>query len=756
MTILLDSMPDSSGIKVRMCQRCQFRPITGKGNQSKYCDLCRVNDPHRHGTRRKSEIIISVDSEGTQNILGGMELFTLSYGREDGSSGSIETSDAKGALLWLMQLVGDYEGKRQSYHSFHFNYDIAILSRAFDPVKMFLIHKSGAKEVNLLCDHHTTHKLGERHTLKSSPCEKIHRKDVEAITDIITNGGEGNLIAYDPESHLAIAATPKRRFYVEYRPNGDRYDEHKIIDIHDHGSAFIGGLEKVIDTWQPDITDDEHAIIAWGKAARKIDGMLEANPSQTMKYSEAECIADAQCVRLLINTVRTETGILIKPSRLYGSGSIAGNAFKYHRMITREQMHATCKLSALAADLAELTYFGGLIETPVVGLIDDIIDSEDINSAYPSHAIELPCMREGHGTWQRTKPRQIASQAVLGYVLANWSVKTPSTPPFVVHTTEKAVRQPLIGTNVWVTLPEYRAAIKQFGAKIVATNSIWWQQTCDCENPLAWMSDLYDKRNAIKEQMKSVEYGNDEWQLLNVKQEAIKLVLNSCYGKLAQMRPEPGKYTNLHYAAYITGATRGQLRERTWRKEALGGTVVYQHTDSVKFIRAILEDQGKGLGKWGGEDPKDGIIILQPGLAAPLHPTDKEGKKTKGASRGCAADDFYNAARQWAQTQDLSMHPSKWKPLIVPTQRMTSRRMAIHRGKPGTAGNFVAGELHIVPSPVKRNLKRAIPMPNQPLAWIIPPIQKVDNPATLDDLRRFREELKQAIANGEFDHREHN
>jgi hypothetical protein len=248
--------------------------------------------------------------------------------------------------------------------------------------------------------------------------------------------------------------------------------------------------------------------------------------------------------------------------------------------------------------------------------------------------------------------------------------------------------------------------------------------------------------------MKDVEPYSDEWQLLNVKQEAIKLVLNSCYGKLAQMRPEPGKYTNLHFASYITGATRAQLRIRTWRKEAFGGTVVYQHTDSVKFIGAPLEDEGKGLGKWGGETPKNGMIIFQPGLAAPLDP------EQKGASRGVNAQEFYESAREWATLVDLSRHPTTWPPLVVPTRRMTSRRMALHRGKPETAGAFVDGSMRIRPSQEKRNLKKATPMPGNPYAWIVPPIQKVYNPATLDDLRKYREDLRKRIESGEFDDRD--
>lgn len=724
-----------------LCKRCGFRPRQGK---SPYCDLCRANDPHRHNSRKKWEIITSIDSEGTQHD-NGMDLFTLSYGREDGSSDSILTTNAKEALLWLIDIAGPYNNHRQSFHSFHFNYDIAVLARPFDPNEMFLIHKSGAKNTNLLCDYMNVHKPGERHEPWYQPCNKIHRRDPEMIELIITEGGEGDLIAYDPATHLALATTPKRRFYLEFRPNGDRYEGHTVVDIHDHGTAFVGGLEKVIETWQPELTDAERDVIHWGKAARMIPGMLEANPQRTMEYSEAECVADARCVRKLINTIRTETGIVISPSSLYGSGSIAGNAFKFHNMQTRTDAHSD---GEWFDELAEWTYFGGLIETPMIGLVPISIDSEDINSAYPSHAVELPCTRQGHGHWERGKVRQIPSTAVLGYVLANWSVKTTSTAPFVVHTPEKSVRAPLIGADIWVTLVEFNTAVQQFGQlSVTGTDAAWWVQECSCPNPIAWQKQLYDKRLAIKRQLKDHEPYSDEWQLLYVQQEAIKLVLNSCYGKLAQMRPEPGKYTNLHYASYITGATRAQLRVRTWRKESMGAIVVYQHTDSVKFINGILEDEGKALGKWGGETPKDGAIILQPGLMAPLNP------KQQGASRGVKAEDFYQKAREWAAVNDLTQHPSKWPPLIVPTRRMTSRRMAIHRGKPELAGMFIDHEMKIRPNPFKRNIKGAKQMPGQPTAWIVPPITRVDNPASLEDLRKYREILNKAIKEGQFDDR---
>ena len=73
--------------------------------------------------------------------------------------------------------------------------------------------------------------------------------------------------------------------------------------------------------------------------------------------------------------------------------------------------------------------------------------------------------------------------------------------------------------------------------------------------------------------MHSMAPESAQWWEASCRERAIKLIINSIYGKLAQMRYGVGPYTNLHYASYITGATRGQVRTRTWQTEAAGGTV---------------------------------------------------------------------------------------------------------------------------------------------------------------------------------------
>lgn len=766
--------------RARLCGKCKNRPATG-GNKATLCSVCRSADRHRNHSRDSRTIIVHADSEGDGkgNILCG------SYGREDGTSDTLFTSDGAELLLWWIDnITGAWDGNRQIPASFHFNYDTAVLSRWTDSKlgSMELIHKARAREDNLLCRAKRAY-----HDDGTCACggDKIWYRSPDAIRDVITSGGVGDLIAWDPETQLAIAATPKRRFYVEHRPHGDRYDGYRALDIHDHGTAFIGGLETVISDWRPELTSWQRDAIAWGKQARK-DNLFNEDRAMVTAYSEAECVAAARCSRALLNTIGAAAGIVIPPSKLYGSGSLAGSAFDHHKIPTRKDSQES------PYDwMATMTYFGGLIETPTVGLVVGTTDEEDLNSAYPSEMIHLPCMRTGHGHWETIAnptgkvevdfTRLGIGRHTVGHVNVSWNIPPKlagSTPPFMVRDKYGLVYQPLTGENIWVTVPEFLAGIKRFNKNVTykqikdayintedvtmvggdyfhwaikASKLVYWAQDCECPPPLAFLQELYDKRLEIKLKMAVLEEGAPVWWYWNCQQNAIKLVINSCYGKLAQRRPTPGKYTNLHLAAAITGGTRAKVRERTWYQEDHNGTVVYQHTDSVLSIGGKPKHQGDGLGLWGLETSTSKLtvnpVILQPGLMRGL-------LGGKLASRGVGKTDFYTAVAAWAETIDFTEPPVNWPVLTVPTRRMVSRRMAIHRNSPETAGVFEDGEMEInVGATLKRQIERAhrTLVKTQPGMWTVPPIDHVDDPATPKDIEAQQEEMMVQELSGDFD-----
>jgi hypothetical protein len=754
-------------VKTKICQRCQS-PFESYNNLAKYCETCRNADKHRNvgrNSRALPEIIVQVDTEGD----GNGSIISASYGREDGSSGSIASADSVEILRWWMaNLSGLYDGQRQIVGGFHFNYDTAVLAKFMDTKagRLRLLHKAKSTG-GLICNK------------ANCKCSKpYHAYDRKATINNITDGGEGNIVTWDKETSIGMATTPRRRFYAEYRPNGWDYTGYTSLDIHDIGTAFTGGLEKVIETWQPKLTVEQREIITWGKAKRK-DNLADEPIDKVCQYSEAECVAAARCVRLLIDTIADAAGVTIKANALFGSGSMASATFHTHKL-PRSSYYAAQKrkqqsdqkqqreIIAFASDpeidsISELTYFGGIIETPVVGIVRGLAHEEDLNSAYPAAMFNLPCMREGHGHWKTeiskgglfNPAKYKLTEHTVGHVFARWHVNTPSTPPFMVRDWEGNVYQPLQGDRTWVTMPEYIAALKQFprsrAGGVWGFEAKWWVQTCNCPAPFAWIAELFLKRLAIKEQMEGHDSESDEYQHLNCHQEAIKLVMNSCYGKLAQRRPVVGSYTNMHYASQITGATRAKVRERTWLRESAKSIVIYQHTDSVLSIgkKPLASQVGEELGAWGLETKEWKLtydaFLLQPGLMTGLI-----GGKT--ASRGVNGKTFQDRALEYSQTHNLRRHPNEWEPLNIPVRRMLGRKAAIVlRRKPHLAGMFIDNnDYQVKISRFKRDLDNATPIRGYPEAWAVPPVEYIET-VTLDQLRKVPELYEVDDGSGDFD-----
>lgn len=768
-------MPRKKVVHTKDCKACG-RKFTATDSRRKYCDQCRKADKHRNRTRRKPYMFVSVDGEALQKVrtdynAGSMRLGSLSYGREDGSSGTLWGSP-KEILSQLVDVLHDRQtydtpdGKfKQAVVAFHFNWDAAVISKEFTPhdapkYNYQIIRKVQSKIKTSLCgaDHdpadcprwhdHDEMDRKEANDLGIEVDEEweglMHRWNPDDMNIIIGEGGETDLIVWDRSSKLAIAATPKRRFYIEHRPHGDRYEEWRRVDIHDTGTAFVGGLLSVIDAWNPELTQEQKDIIEWGKKARTTH-FENAPEDKIAAYSEAECVAHARVCRKLVETVSAAAHVVLHENKLFGSGSIAQAALRHYGVPKREESDLGEEWKAL------YTYFGGKIETPVIGLIPGLVDEEDINSAYPAKMINIPCMRGGHGHWVTRKRgvRDVLSRttAVVGHVLVSWDFTgtSTSTLPFMVRARNSNVYTPYRQRRTWVTLAEYRAALEKFGNNIIEHECYYWEPDCDCEEPFGFLADLYKKRLEIKEKQGAVEKFSREWWELQVQQLAIKLVINSIYGKLAQRRPQVGSYTNLHLASYITGATRAQVNQRAWEVEDAGGTVVYQHTDSVLSIGAEPLDEGSALGAWGMEKPTEDLVIVQPGLATSISGTGKT------ASRGVKADVFIEAVIDYASKVDFTQHPRNWPPLVVEQTQMISRRMAMARGEPETAGNFETTTMTINLMPRKRDGERAEQIPTMPTAWKVPPIETVLEPATLESIKVYQSQLEKRRKAGMFD-----
>src|ERR1035437_1280393 len=140
--------------------------------------------------------------------------------------------------------------------------------------------------------------------------------------------------------------------------------------------------------------------------------------------------------------------------------------------------------------------------------------------------------------------------------------------------------------------------------------------------PFSFVRDLFELRKKFKEQ-----FGSD-----SVQQLAIKLTLNSLYGKLGQRiggeRGKPPPTACPYYASAITAFGRRQVLELALTAPY---DVVGFMTDGVISeapLKLSKENIGKNLGQWETKIYKDGLF-LQSGIYFVL----EEGKNKDGSQK---------------------------------------------------------------------------------------------------------------------------
>jgi hypothetical protein len=168
---------------------------------------------------------------------------------------------------------------------------------------------------------------------------------------------------------------------------------------------------------------------------------------------------------------------------------------------------------------------------------------------------------------------------------------------------------PETGTG-WYWSPELISA-RNAGTTLTPHEVYVYESHCDCE-PFSWVKDVYQMRQNL---------GKDDKQGL-----ALKLVLNSLYGKMAQSVGHP-KYANPIWAGIITSTTRAQLVDASAKYEQ---HVLMFATDGIATDIPIPELPISGkLGEWQYEE-HESMFIVQPGLYK--YPGDDKAK-TRGVPR---------------------------------------------------------------------------------------------------------------------------
>lgn len=328
----------------------------------------------------------------------------------------------------------------------------------------------------------------------------------------------------------------------------------------------------------------------------------------------------------LANTLRELLAdVGIKPRGWYGPGAVA------NALLNREGMKAYyAPIPDEIVDIAERAYYGGRFEQFRVGKLDDVYEY-DIRSAYPAAIAQLPDFTEArweHIVYEEGEyPKTYNSYALYK---VSWHVPSLGIHPFPWRADDGHIYYPRTGYESWYWGVEvYECLRKSFPKDMYTVHECWHPHLPNkVRMPFrSWVPQMYEDRARMKRE------GNPA-------QKALKLGLNSLYGKLAQSTGtqfnDDGTYRkpawhNILWAGWVTAATRARLYDAIRRQAP---KVIAMETDAIFTTHPIpgLELSEK-LGEW--EETHFGkVLYIHSGIYYAM--TDEGLWRTK--SRGLEVD----------------------------------------------------------------------------------------------------------------------
>ena len=428
---------------------------------------------------------------------------------------------------------------------------------------------------------------------------------------------------------------PKDIRYMDYSINRmsskfslSKYDgvERKRLVIWDlfrfFGKAFVPSLED----WQVG-TPEKRAEIQRMKDER--GNFKEIGPEEQL-YCQDECKLLAKLAQTLVDA---HTDADIKLTSYYGPGSTATTMLK--KMKAKEETAIIPREMAYAVECA---FFGGRFERKQLGPIKNV-HKYDIASAYPYAMVLLPCLK--HGKWELLKnpsdndiekapaacikyelpPYQglrilanVDPDAVKSHIKIYGMVADEHWGPFPFRNQDGNIIFPVTSLGGWIWKPEYEVA-KRHWPNVVAREAWILKQDCDCGKPFARAVATYYNRR--------LEWGKEGRGI------ALKLGINSCYGKRAQ-RVGTAPFKCVVSAGIITSTCRSMGLEGIAQAPH---AIVDVATDSLESLVELnlplavptgtesmaIAKKKKPLGAWDYKGTDD-IQSIRPGMQFSLKP----------------------------------------------------------------------------------------------------------------------------------------
>lgn len=326
-------------------------------------------------------------------------------------------------------------------------------------------------------------------------------------------------------------------------------------------------------------------------------------------YCESECEYLVELMESLRSSCR-EAGFV--PSSWHGAGAAAAALLKAHDVASYHRHDLDLTSEHVAEEVVQGAYYGGRIELIHQGVHHHVV-AADIKSAYPAAMVDLPSLKGA-----KLHKQTAFDPTAFGVWRVHWSCP-PETliAPFPVRV-KYSIFYPLSGTGTYHTC-EVAAALA-LGYPIEVEWGYVLRGPHVDERPFDWIPKVFDKRAQYKAEGRAAE-------------KAIKLALNSCYGKLAQgpskFVPTP-QFQNYLWAGYITAATRAKVLTAAVTAEQ----PIMIATDGI-FAKDFtgLGEEG-GLGTWETEEV-DKLFAAQAGVYQAT-----KGDRVHSKSRGFFASEI--------------------------------------------------------------------------------------------------------------------
>lgn len=281
----------------------------------------------------------------------------------------------------------------------------------------------------------------------------------------------------------------------------------------------------------------------------------------------------------------------------HGPGAIA--SYKLRQLHMDKHM-ASCPIEVNEA--AQYAYGGGRFELFKLGRYLGPVYQYDINSAYPEAISLLPSLARGN--WRHVDTFDPHYRFAVYRIRMVGPLMDASIPyPLFLRDKRHCMHYPPI-VEGWYWAPEVANIAHWEHVEVVEG----WVFADDGTMPYEWVRDVYADRLIWKN---PTNY--------NPCEKALKLLLNSLYGKMAQRvgydkkKMRPPKWHQLEWAGWVTSYARAKLYRAML---AAGESLIAVETDAVfssKELPMSVVEVGTGLGQW---DLKiyDEIIYLQSGF----------------------------------------------------------------------------------------------------------------------------------------------